>query len=188
MIIVSDSLKLLSFKNGELFDVISNGLVKARESVIIGTYNLQDIRIQLGNRSTSLSEVLIHLLKKGVKILICLASFMRKSRFIQTMSMNRLAREKMAIRFCRRMHFKTIIVDLEYAYVGTANISGAGVGLKSQERRNFELGFVTHDSELIADVASTFMEIFNGKFCPKCYFFKNYRHQDPCKGILWNCI
>ncbi|NVM56036.1 MAG: hypothetical protein HWN66_20225 [Candidatus Helarchaeota archaeon] len=88
------------------------------------------------------------------------------------------------------MHFKTIIVDLKYAYLGTANISGAGVGLKSTRRRNFELGFITQDSEIIADIASTFMDIFNGKFCSRqnCHFFENYHLQDSCHGILSNSI
>ncbi len=161
--------------------------MKAQESIIIGTYNLQDIRIQLGSRSTSLSEVLIQKAKRNVKILICLAAFMHKSRIINKLRTHPVA-HKLAIRFCRRMHFKTIIVDLKYAYIGTANISGAGIGLKSQQRRNFELGFVTRDVELIADVGSTFMEIFNGKYCERCHFFKNYRLQDSCRGILWNCI
>ena len=163
--------------------------MKAQESIIIGTYNLQNIKIQQRNRNTSLSEVLIQKAKRNVKILICLAAFMRKSRFINTLRTHPVAHtHKLAIRFCRRMHFKTIIVDLKYAYIGTANISGAGIGLKSQQRRNFELGFVTRDIELIADVGTTFMEIFNGKYCDKCHFFKNSHIQDPCSGILWNSI
>ncbi|HUY00664.1 MAG TPA: phospholipase D-like domain-containing protein [Candidatus Deferrimicrobium sp.] len=186
-----NDLKLISFKNRELFEkVISKGLVKATKSLLIGTYNLQDIKIQLGNSTTSLSKVLIELLKKNVRILICLAPFMFQSQFIKTLSMNDFAREKISIRFCKRMHFKTIIVDLRYAYIGTANLSGAGVGLKSDRRRNFELGFVTQNSDLIADIAGTFMEIFSGKYCShqKCYFFDNYRIASPCQGIFSKCI
>jgi phosphatidylserine/phosphatidylglycerophosphate/cardiolipin synthase-like enzyme len=84
------------------------------------------------------------------------------------------------------MHFKTIVVDLNYAYIGTANLSGAGVGLKSVRRRNFELGFITEDEELIANIASTFLDIFNGKYCTKekCHFYQNNRLQNPCYGLL----
>ena len=83
------------------------------------------------------------------------------------------------------MHFKTIIVDLDYAYIGTANLSGAGVGMKSERRRNFELGFVTRDTNIIADIAATFMDIFNGKYCSgeKCHFYNNFRLKDPCYGM-----
>ena len=179
--------KLVSFKDCELFDkVITDGLLTARESLIIGTYNLQNIRIPLRNYTTSLSDFLMKLAKRNVKILICLAPFMQNSRFMQALSRDSVAKDKIAVRFCRRMHFKTIIVDLKYAYMGTANLSGAGVGLKSEKRRNFELGFVTEDPDLIADITATFLEIFNGKFCSKekCHFFENYYVQDPCRGIF----
>ena len=182
-------LELVSFKKNELFDkVIAHGLMQAKESLIIGTYNLQDIRISSNesHQRNSLSDVILSLLKRNVQVLIVLAAFMQKSRFIQTLSEKCHHHENIRIRFCRRMHLKAVIVDLKYAYFGSANLSGAGVGLKSLQKRNFELGFITHDSDLIADIASTFMEIFNGKFCSKdrCHFFENSHLQDPCKGIL----
>lgn len=186
MIGLTNRMQLISFKEGELFEkVILEGLLQARDSLLIGTYNLQDIRIESGTHTTSLSEVLIRLVKKGVKVLICLTPFMQRSRFIQTLRQNPLAREKILIHFCRRMHFKTIIVDLNYAYIGTANLSGAGVGLKSIRKRNFELGFITEKHEMIATIAETFLEIFNGKYCNsnKCHFFENYRLEDPCFGM-----
>jgi len=189
-----DKLQLISFKNCELFEiVISEGLLRAQKTLIIGTYNLQDIRITENHQTTSLSEVLVKLLKRNVQVLIILAAFMQRSHFIQTLQMNASqlsAFENIRIRFCRRMHFKTIIVDLKYAYIGTANLSGAGVGLKSLRKRNFELGFVTYDTGIIADIASTFMEVFNGKYCTSegCHFFKNAHLEESCKGITWNQV
>jgi len=182
-------LELVSFKKNELFDkVIARGLMQAKGSLIIGTYNLQDIRIAVNEsyKTVSLSDVVVSLLKRNVQILMVLAAFMLKSRFIQTLQEKCRNHENLRIRFCRRMHLKAVIVDLKYAYIGSANLSGAGVGLKSLQKRNFELGFITRDTELIADVASMFMEIFTGKFCAKdrCYYFENAHLQEPCKGIL----
>ncbi|MHA1266659.1 MAG: phospholipase D-like domain-containing protein [Candidatus Helarchaeota archaeon] len=181
-----DRLKLISFKDGELFEkVILEGLVRAKSSLLIGTYNLQNIRIASKTQKTSLTKVLIGLSRRKVKVLICLAPFMERSQFLQELTNNGTIGEDILIRYCRRMHFKVIIVDLNYAYIGTANLSGAGVGLKSVRRRNFELGFVTEDEELIADVALTFLDIFNGRYCSKekCYFYKNTYIDDPCFGI-----
>ncbi len=164
------------------------GLVKAKTSLIIGTYNSQDLRIPFRGRITSLSEIIRRLVNKDVKVLICLAPIMRSSQFIQTCRSIQDISENLIIRFCRRMHIKTIVVDLEYAYVGSANLSGAGIGLKSVRKRNFELGFVTRESNIIADVAWMFMEIFNGKFCSKenCHFYQNFHLQEPCYGIFPN--
>lgn len=39
---------------------------------------------------------------------------------------------------CPRVHFKCIIVDGVKAYFGSANLTGAGMGAKSEKKRNFE--------------------------------------------------
>ena len=39
---------------------------------------------------------------------------------------------------CPRVHFKIIIFDLQVAYIGSANLTGAGIGMKSARTRNFE--------------------------------------------------
>jgi phosphatidylserine/phosphatidylglycerophosphate/cardiolipin synthase-like enzyme len=139
---------------------------------------------------TSLSEVLKALIRKNVRVLICLAPFMQRSRFIQNLRRKYTENQNIFIRFCKRIHLKSIIVDLEFAYIGTANLSGAGVGIKSIRKRNFELGIITDDPDIIADIAYTYMEIFNGKFCSKekCHFFKNYKAREPCEGILSKSI
>ena len=41
------------------------------------------------------------------------------------------------------MHMKVVIVDGRFAYVGSANLTGAGLGAKSPTRRNFEAGYTT---------------------------------------------
>ena len=36
---------------------------------------------------------------------------------------------------CPRVHFKSVIVDGRFAYSGSANLTGAGMGAKSKEKR-----------------------------------------------------
>ena len=38
---------------------------------------------------------------------------------------------------CPRVHFKIIIFDMKIAYVGSANLTGAGLGMKGENTRNF---------------------------------------------------
>ena len=51
---------------------------------------------------------------------------------------------------CPRVHFKMLIFDFETAYIGSANLTGAGIGMKSSNRRNFEAGILTDSPTLIA--------------------------------------
>lgn len=42
---------------------------------------------------------------------------------------------------------KMMFFDLETVYIGSANLTGAGIGMKSRLRRNFEAGILTNVSE-----------------------------------------
>jgi hypothetical protein len=54
------------------------------------------------------------------------------------------------------------------AYIGSANVTGAGMGAKSPDRRNFEAGFLTEDREHIRGLMSWLDEFYLGDFCEKC--------------------
>lgn len=57
---------------------------------------------------------------------------------------------------CPRVHFKHIIVDGKIAYTGSANLTGAGLGIKGSHTRNFESGIVTTDPELVEQIMKQF--------------------------------
>src|SRR5438552_3618023 len=50
------------------------------------------------------------------------------------------------IRRCPRLHAKTVIVDARGMYLGSANLTGAGLGAKADGRRNFEWGVWTESA------------------------------------------
>ena len=69
---------------------------------------------------------------------------------------------------CPRVHFKMIIMDFETAYVGSANLTGAGIGMKSSNRRNFEAGILTNEPSLVESAAEQFDAVWRGAHCTKC--------------------
>ena len=69
---------------------------------------------------------------------------------------------------CPRMHMKVVIADGRAAYVGSANLTGAGMGAKSEDRRNFEAGFITEDKEHIRGLMEFMDQFFVGDFCEQC--------------------
>ena len=50
---------------------------------------------------------------------------------------------------CPRVHFKIIVFDCKEVYVGSANLTGAGIGMKAETTRNFEAGILTDDPEIV---------------------------------------
>ena len=69
---------------------------------------------------------------------------------------------------CPRVHFKLIIFDLSMAYIGSANLTGAGLGMKSGRTRNFEAGILTDDPALVAAAIGQFDAVWAGFKCKDC--------------------
>jgi len=57
---------------------------------------------------------------------------------------------------------------VETAYIGSANLTGAGMGMKGEHTRNFEAGILTAEPALVESVMNQFDEVWMGKFCSKC--------------------
>ena len=72
------------------------------------------------------------------------------------------------VRACPRVHLKMIAADGESLYLGSANFTGAGLGEKSDGRRNFELGIVTNDDVLLDTAQARFDRIWSGAECAGC--------------------
>ncbi|MCK5683521.1 phospholipase, partial [bacterium] len=69
---------------------------------------------------------------------------------------------------CPRVHFKIIVVDGVFAFSGSANLTGAGMGAKSPRRRNFESGIITTESNLVSSIMEQYDNVWMGKFCKDC--------------------
>ncbi|MBD3316535.1 MAG: phosphatidylserine synthase [Chitinivibrionales bacterium] len=69
---------------------------------------------------------------------------------------------------CPRTHFKCVVVDECWAYTGSANLTGAGMGAKARTRRNFEAGLVTSDPTLVSAVMDQFDSVWMGTYCGEC--------------------
>ena len=69
---------------------------------------------------------------------------------------------------CPRVHFKMLIFDCEEAYIGSANLTGEGMGMKSENRRNFEAGILTDNPKIVEAVMEEFDKVWRGEMCKKC--------------------
>ncbi|MBP5449571.1 MAG: phosphatidylserine synthase, partial [Spirochaetales bacterium] len=52
--------------------------------------------------------------------------------------------------------------------IGSANLTGAGLGMKGENTRNFESGILTTEPELVSAACKQFDEVWMGKWCKAC--------------------
>lgn len=69
---------------------------------------------------------------------------------------------------CPRVHFKMLIFDCKEVYIGSANLTGAGIGMKSEDKRNFEAGILTDAPSIVEQAMNQFDAVWMGKFCKRC--------------------
>lgn len=69
---------------------------------------------------------------------------------------------------CPRVHFKMLVFDGKEVYIGSANITGAGIGMKTDNKRNFEAGILTDEPEIVEQTMNQFDEVWMGIFCKTC--------------------
>ncbi len=71
-------------------------------------------------------------------------------------------------RLCPRVHFKIMIFDCAVAYIGSANLTGAGIGMKGDNNRNFEAGILTDEPSLVDAAADHLDSVWQGLHCRSC--------------------
>ncbi len=69
---------------------------------------------------------------------------------------------------CPRVHFKIMIFDFKLVYIGSANLTGAGLGMKSNTTHNFEAGILTDIPEIVEKAIDQFDNVWIGKHCKAC--------------------
>lgn len=72
-------------------------------------------------------------------------------------------------KFCERNHAKVIIIDDSLAYVGSANVTPAGLGQGIFTPGNFEAGILTNNSVVVSSINALFSKIWYGEPCADCH-------------------
>jgi len=153
--------------NEELYKQVIVPVAGATSFVWIGTADIKDLHVHHKGIIQSFLSVLDSLVKKKVAIRLLHAKEPGVN-FRKSFDKYPLLWDNMERQLCPRIHFKHIVIDGKFAYSGSANLTGAGLGIKSTNTRNFESGFVTTDTEIIKAIMNQFDEVWIGKYCKSC--------------------
>lgn len=148
-------------------EVILERVVRAEQFLWLGTSDLKDMHVEKNGRMVPFLEILSDLAKRNVSIRLIHAKE-PGPRFREDFDRYPNLIKGMERILCPRVHFKTVVVDGTFAYTGSANITGAGMGAKSEARRNFEAGIVTTEKIMIEKIAQQFDNVWMGKYCSDC--------------------
>ena len=147
--------------------VVREGILKAETSVAIATADFKAMLVPMPGRrwAKSIVESFRDLAGKNVEIRL-LHSGVPSSPALR--ELRQALPEGMTIRRCPRLHAKMVIIDCRSMYLGSANLTGAGLGAKADGKRNFEMGVWTHAPALIDAALEYFNALWEGRHCPVC--------------------
>lgn len=155
-------------KNEEHYNLLLEQIANVRHTLWIGTADLKDLYVKKGDKAVPFLALLNEKVKQGVSVRLMHAKepgvnfckdFDLYPALLQGMERGAM---------CPRVHFKIILFDLKTVYIGSANITGAAFGMKSERNRNFEAGIFTDDSSLVDEAIEQFDKVWMGSFCKNC--------------------
>lgn len=154
-------------ENEQHYEQVIERIATVKKFLWIGTADIKDLYVKDGRGTKPLLQVLSELAKRGVAIRLIHAKEPGPA-FRADFDKYPALIEGMERVLCPRVHFKIIIFDLKTAYVGSANLTGAGLGMKSQNTRNFEAGVLSSEKEFVKHAATQFDQVWMGAFCKDC--------------------
>ena len=153
--------------NEQLYKQVIKPVANAKTYVWIGTADIKDLHVHHKNSIQSFLSVLDSLVKRKVAIRLLHAKEPGVN-FRRSFDKYPQLWENMERQLCPRVHFKHIIIDGKFAYSGSANLTGAGLGIKGENTRNFEAGFITTDPDKVEAIMDQFDDVWMGKYCKDC--------------------
>jgi phosphatidylserine/phosphatidylglycerophosphate/cardiolipin synthase-like enzyme len=148
-------------------EVIQVRIPAADRYVWIGTSDIKDMYVKSGPGMAPFLQTLSELIDKGVLIRLIHAKEPGPN-FRKDFDRYPNLYGGLERMLCPRVHFKCVIIDGKFAYTGSANLTGAGMGAKSVKRRNFESGIITDEKLLVSQIAGQFDNVWIGSYCSSC--------------------
>lgn len=140
---------------------------KVKHTLWIGTADIKDVYVKKGSSARPFLGVLSELVRRKVKIRLLHAKTPGIN-FQTDFKKYANLRSGLEMSLCPRVHFKIMLFDMETVYIGSANLTGAGIGMKGVHKRNFETGILTNSKVIVQQALEQFDSIWMGQHCKKC--------------------
>ena len=177
--------------NSDHYKEVLSRVQSVKHTLWIGTADIKDLYVEVGQEKKPFLALVAQLIRRGVEVRLIHAKEPGPN-FREDFDKYPVLYDRLERVLCPRVHFKMFVFDSKEVYVGSANLTGAGIGMKAETTRNFEAGILTDDPEIVEqamngrsserhpslledarvvtdeDKVNQFDEVWIGKHCKSC--------------------
>ena len=158
---------LTYISNSTHYQEVLSRVKSVKRSLWIGTADIKDLYVEVDNDIKPFLALLAQLIRRGVEVRLIHAKEPGPN-FREDFDKYPVLYDRLERVLCPRVHFKMFVFDCKEVYIGSANLTGAGIGMKAETTRNFEAGILTDDPEIVEKALNQFDEVWIGKQCKTC--------------------
>lgn len=159
--------------NSAHYKEVLERIKSVKHTLWIGTADIKDVYVEVDGEVKPLLGLIAQLIRRGVEVRLIHAKEPGQN-FREDFDKYPVLFDRLERVLCPRVHFKILVFDCKEVYVGSANLTGAGLGMKATTTRNFEAGILTDEPQIVEQAMNQFDEVWMGKHCKTC------RRKDVC--------
>ena len=159
--------------NTDHYKEVLSRVQTVKHTLGIGTADIKDLYVDVGKEKKPFLGLIAQLIRRGVEVRLIHAKEPAPN-FREDFDHYPVLFDRLERALCPRVHFKILVFDSKEVYVGSANLTGAGIGMKGADKRNFEAGILTDDPVIVEKAIESFDNVWIGKYC------KTGQRRDVC--------
>ena len=158
---------LTYISNTDHYKEVLSRVQSVKHMLWIGTADIKDLYVNVGREKKPFLALIAMLIRRGVDVRLIHAKEPGPN-FREDFDKYPVLYDRLERVLCPRVHFKMMVFDGKDVYIGNANLTGAGLGMKGDGKRNFEAGILTDMPEIVEHAMTQFDEVWMGKHCRTC--------------------
>ncbi len=158
---------LTYISNSSHYKEVLSRVSSVKHLLWIGTADIKDLYVEVGKEKKPFLALIAQLIRRGVDVRLIHAKEPGPN-FREDFDKYPVLFDRLERVLCPRVHFKILVFDCQEVYIGSANLTGAGIGMKAETTRNFEAGILTDEPEIVEHAMNQFDDVWIGRHCKKC--------------------
>ena len=130
--------------NTDHYKEVLSRVQSVKHTLWIGIADIKDLYVEVGKDKKPFLALIAQLIRRGVEVRLIHAKEPGPN-FREDFGKYPVLYGRLERVLCPRVHFKMLVFDGKEVCVGSANLTGAGIGMKAETTRNFETGILTDD-------------------------------------------